>query len=71
MKTINHIFANTLKIDGNKNLFEKVFLLYVIIEKMINVHREIRAKMMHDNEKKTIYYDNAIIKVYNIRILFT
>ena len=34
------IFANTLKIDGNKNLFEKVFLLYVIIEKMINVHQK-------------------------------
>ena len=33
------IFANTLKIDKIKIYLKKVFLLYVIIEKMINVHR--------------------------------
>ena len=26
--------------------------------------------MLHDNKKKTIYYDNAIIKVYDIPIFF-
>ena len=25
--------------------------------------------MLHDNKKKTIYYDNALIKVYDIPIL--
>ena len=29
------------------------------------------SKMLHDNKKKTIYYDNAIIKVYDIPIFFT
>ena len=26
--------------------------------------------MLHDNKKKTIYYDNAIIKFYNIPIFY-
>ena len=26
--------------------------------------------MLHDNKKKTIYYNNAVIKVYNIPIFF-
>ena len=47
------IFANTLKIDGNKNFLKKVFLLCVIIERMINVLLGNQAsKMLHDNEKK-------------------
>ena len=28
------------------------------------------SKMLHDNIKKTIYYDNALIKVYNIPIFY-
>jgi LPS-assembly protein len=28
------------------------------------------SEMLHDNNKKTIYYDNAIIKVYNIPIFY-
>ena len=28
------------------------------------------TKMLHDNKKKTIYYDNALIKVYNIPIFY-
>ena len=28
------------------------------------------TKMKHDNLKKTIYYDNALIKVYNIPIFY-
>ncbi len=32
---------------------------------------ELRAtQMMHDKKKKTIYYDNAILKVYNIPIFY-
>ena len=27
-------------------------------------------EMLHDNNKKTIYYDNAVIKVYNIPIFY-
>ena len=29
---------------------------------------ELASKMIHDNKKKTIYYDNAIVKVYNVPI---
>ena len=28
------------------------------------------SKMLHDSEKKTIYYDNAIIKVYDLPIFY-
>ena len=28
------------------------------------------SQMLHDNKKKTIYYDNALIKVYNIPIFY-
>ena len=26
--------------------------------------------MRHDNSKKTIYYDNAVIKIYNIPVFY-
>ena len=50
----------------------KVSLHYVIIEKMINVPPwSIQAKkMIHDQKKKTVYYDNAVIKVYDFPIFF-
>jgi LPS-assembly protein len=28
------------------------------------------SKMLHDNKKKTIYYDNAIIKIYDIPVFY-
>ena len=28
------------------------------------------SEMLHDNKKKTIYYDNAVIKVYDIPIFY-
>ena len=27
--------------------------------------------MLHDNEKKTIFYDNAVVKVYDIPIFIS
>ena len=27
-------------------------------------------KMTHDNKKKTIYYDDAVVKIYDIPILY-
>ena len=30
----------------------------------------ILAKMLHDNKKKTIYYKNAVVKVYDIPIFY-
>ena len=29
------------------------------------------SKMLHDNKKKTIYYTNAVIKIYNIPIFYS
>ena len=29
------------------------------------------SKMLHDNKKKTIYYNNALIKVYDIPVFYT
>ena len=66
------VFSNTIKITKEKSTFDKsIFTLcqyrandkcppWVIQSK----------KMLHDNKKKTIYYDNAIIKVYNIPIFY-
>ena len=28
------------------------------------------SKMTHDNKKKTIYYDNAVIKIFDIPIFY-
>ena len=28
------------------------------------------SQMLHDNKKKTIFYDNAIVKVYNVPIFY-
>ena len=28
------------------------------------------TQMLHDSKKKTIYYDNAIVKIYDVPILY-
>ena len=28
------------------------------------------SKMLHDNKKKTIYYENALVKIYDIPIFY-
>ena len=49
----------------------KVYLLYVITENDKCPPWTIQAsEMLHDNKKKTIYYDNALIKVYDIPIFY-
>ena len=43
----------------------------MIIEKTINVlHGQFNLKMLHDSKKKTIYYNNAVIKVYDVPIFY-
>ena len=51
---------------------EKVYLQSVNIERMINALLGLfnQEKMLHDNKKKTIYYDHAIVKVYDIPIFY-
>ena len=50
---------------------KKVISLYVIIEKMTNaLHGLIQASELLHDKKKTIYYDNAVVKVYDIPIFY-
>ena len=66
------IFANTLKIDNKINSFNKsIFTLCDYRENDKCPPWTIQAsKMLHDNNKKTIYYDNAIVKIYDIPIFY-
>ena len=65
------IFANSLKLDNEKNIFNKgIFTLCDYRKKDKCPPWSIQStKILHDN-KKTIYYDNALIKVYNIPIFY-
>lgn len=67
------IFSNAIKIENNgKSVFQKSnFTLCDYRENDKCPPWEIRStKMMHDNKKKTIYYNNALIKVYDIPIFY-
>jgi LPS-assembly protein len=66
------IFANSLKLDKDKNVFNKsIFTLcdYRKGDKCPPWSIQ-SSQMLHDNKKKTIYYKNAIIKVYDIPIFY-
>ena len=67
------IFANTVKIDKEKSMFTKsVFSLCDYREDDKCPPWSLQAsEMVHDKIKKTIYYDNAVIKIYDIPIFFT
>ena len=66
------VFSNTINIKKDKSTFEKsVFTLCQFREKDKCPPWTIQSKkMLHDNIKKTIYYDNAIVKVYDFPIFF-
>ena len=66
------IFANTLHLKKDNSSFKKgVFTLCNYREKDKCPPWEIRAsEIRHSNKKKTVYYDNAVVKVYNIPILY-
>ncbi len=66
------IFSNTVQIRNEKKLFKKnIFTL-------CNYRKNDKCppwtvqsnEMLHDNKKKTIYYKNAVIKVYDIPIFY-
>ena len=65
------IFANTVKIKEKENLFNKsVFTICDYRENDKCPPWTIQAsKMLHDNIK-TIYYDNALIKIYDIPVFY-
>ena len=67
------IFSNSIKIsNNNESEFNKsVFTLCDYRSEDKCPPWEIRSsKMLHDNKKKTIYYENALIKVYNIPVFY-
>ena len=66
------IFSNTINIKKDRSTFEKsVFTLCQFREKGKCPPWTIQSKkMLHDNIKKTIYYDSAIVKVYDLPIFF-
>ena len=66
------VFANTLKINDQKTSFDKsifTFCNYRENDKCPPWTIQ-SSKMVHDNKKKTIYYDNAIIKIYDVPIFY-
>ncbi|MDC0530117.1 LptA/OstA family protein [Pelagibacteraceae bacterium] len=66
------IFANSMSINKNKSKFNKsIFTLCDYRKNDKCPPWSIQAtEMLHDNKKKTIYYDNAVIKVYDIPIFY-
>jgi LPS-assembly protein len=66
------IFSNTTKINNNTSTFDKsIFTLCDYRENDKCPPWSIQAsKMRHDNTKKTIYYDNAVIKIYDIPVFY-
>ena len=66
------IFSNSIKISKKNSIFSKsIFTLCDYRKNDKCPPWTIQAsKMTHDNKKKTIYYDNAIIKVYDVPIFF-
>ncbi len=67
------IFANTAEVSKQKSSFTKsIFTLCDYRKNDKCPPWSIQAsKMLHDNKKKTIYYDNAVIKIYDIPIFYT
>jgi LPS-assembly protein len=66
------VYANTMKLNKDKNLFNKSIFTICDYRKNDKCPPwSIQAtEMLHDNKKKTIYYDNAVIKVFNIPIFY-
>ena len=66
------IFANTIKLNKNDKIFNKsIFTICDYRENDKCPPWTIQAsKILHDNKRKTIYYDNAVIKVYDIPIFY-
>ena len=66
------IFSNSLEINKEKKIFKKsVFTICGFRKDDKCPPWSVQAsEMLHDNNKKTIYYDNAVIKVYDIPIFY-
>ncbi len=66
------VFANTVKIDNQSSEFTKsIFTLCDYRKKDKCPPWSLNAsKMTHNKKKKTIYYDSAVIKIYDLPIFY-
>ena len=66
------IFANTININKQKSIYSKSIFTVCDYRKNDKCPPWTiqSTKMLHDNKKKTIYYDNALLKVYNIPVFY-
>ena len=66
------VFSNAISIKNSNTKFTKsVFTLCDYRKNNKCPPWELVAsEMRHDNKKKTIYYDNAVIKIYNIPVFY-
>ena len=66
------VFANSINLKKNKTIFNKnIFTLCGFRENDKCPPWSIQSsKMLHDNKKKTIYYDNALLKIYDIPVFY-
>tara|TARA_B100000963_G_scaffold101349_1_gene87659 strand:- start:18026 stop:20446 length:2421 start_codon:yes stop_codon:yes gene_type:complete len=66
------IFSNTIKLDQDKLSFEKSIFTTCDYRKNDKCPPwSIQSKkMLHDKIKKTIYYDHAIVKMYDVPIFY-
>ena len=66
------IFSNTSKISENESIFKKsIFTLCDYRKNDECPPWSVQStQMLHDNKKKTIFYENAVIKVYDIPIFY-
>ena len=66
------VFANTIKIDNQKNQFTKsVFTMCDYRKGKKCPPWSLQAnQMVHDKSKKTIFYDDAVVKIYDIPVFY-
>ena len=66
------IFANTMSLNDNKSSFHKSRFTLCELNKNEKCPPWIlqAKKMTHDTKSKTIYYNNAVVKIYNIPIFY-
>ena len=66
------VFANTVKLGNQKSNFTKsIFTLCAYRKNDKCPPWTLQAsEMSHDKKKKTVYYDNAVVKVFNVPIFY-
>ena len=74
VSTLNkpRVFANTVKINKEQSIYNKsIFTMCNYREKDKCPPWSIQSsKILHDNQKKTVYYDNALLKIYDIPVFY-